>query len=121
MSKLKLSDQPVAYAEVVKSILAAVVVLGLVHLSGVQVAGIERCVTAVLGIIVWTQVTPNAHVDQKVDAAVTAKEQEIHSFLADAQLAAVSSEPPAVPMVVKDPLLDRDPRSFGPPKGSRKR
>lgn len=90
--KLKLSDQPVGYVEALKSVLALIVLLHLVHLSGAQVAGIERCIAAVLGVFVWTSVTPNAHVDAKIEAATQAKEAEIHSFLADAKLAELGGQ-----------------------------
>jgi hypothetical protein len=73
---MKLTDNPVVYSNAVKSILAMLVVLGAVTLSGEQVAAIVVAVEAVLGIIVFQSVTPNTKVAQKVDDANTAGYQQ---------------------------------------------
>jgi hypothetical protein len=83
--KLTFSDQPVAYVNAVKAILATIVILGIVTLTGEQVASIVVAVEAVFGIVLWSSVTPNKHVEEKVTEAETLgaanKELEIRQYL----------------------------------------
>jgi hypothetical protein len=74
--RIRPTDQPVAYANAVRAVLAALVILGAVDLDGEQVAGIVVAVEAILGVFVWSTVTPTNRVEAKVDAATSAGRNE---------------------------------------------
>ena len=89
--RLRLSDQPVAYSAAFKAVLAAVVIIGAVTLSGEQVAALSVAFDAILGVLVFASVQPNARVEAKVEAAADAA---TNAALAD--VASLTAEPTSV-------------------------
>lgn len=67
--RLRLSDQPVAYSAAFKAVLAMLVILGVISLSGEQVAAMSVAFDALLAVFVFASVQPNAKVEAKVSAA----------------------------------------------------
>lgn len=80
--KLKFSDQPVAYQELAKSVIYLLVGFTIVHWSDAQIVLVLAVVSGVLGIIVWSNVTPNTHVQTKIDDALAMQKADITTFLA---------------------------------------
>jgi hypothetical protein len=90
--KLGLSDQPVAYSAAFKAVLAMLVVLGAVTLSGEQVASMSVAFDAVLGVFVFAAVTPKKTVGTKVATAATHARLE-----ALADVASLTAKPKPAP------------------------
>lgn len=78
----KLSDQPVAYSNALRAVLAFVVLMGWVTLTTEQVAGAVLALEAVLGIFVWSAVTPVAQATARVARARKASQDETVAYLA---------------------------------------
>lgn len=74
--KLKLTDQPVAYSAAFKAVLAAIVIIGVVTLTGEQVAALSVAFDAILGVFVFAAVQPNAKVEAKVQNAAESARNE---------------------------------------------
>jgi hypothetical protein len=116
---MKFSNQPVAWSAAIKAVLLALVLLHIVTWTDVQVAGLVAVADAVLGLIVWSNVTPTAKVvEQQRTAAVNAtlqaetQAQAAAHLARKAALADVASlaplpEPPAAAM--KPPARKRAP------------
>lgn len=80
--RLRLSTQPVAWEKAVKSVIAVLVLFGVIEWTEDQIVGVLVAFEAVVGIMVWSSVTPNRHVEGKVNDAVVQKEAEINTYLA---------------------------------------
>lgn len=78
--KLRLTDQPVAYSAAFKAVLALLVILGAVTLSGEQVAAASVAFDALLGVFVFAAVVPTVKANAKVEQAAQAAR---HEALAD--------------------------------------
>lgn len=79
--RLRLTDQPVAYSAAFKAVLAALVILRVVHVDGEQVAALSVAFDAMLGVLVFASVTPNAKVDAKVDQAASNAKNETLAYV----------------------------------------
>lgn len=82
-----LTNQPVAYEKLAKAIVYLLVGFAVVSWTDTQIVLVLAVFESVLGIFVWSSVTPNARVAEKVDAATQSgadeREQEIVAYLAE--------------------------------------
>jgi len=67
--KAILAKQPVAIAAVIRSVLYALILGGVLHWDAMLLAGVALALEGVLGLFSWSQVTPNATAQANADAA----------------------------------------------------
>ncbi len=64
MLRNPLENEPVAVAAAVRAVLHSLVLLGIIALDAEALAGISLAVELVLGLLLRSAVTPNAHVSE---------------------------------------------------------
>lgn len=81
LRSLKVSDQPVAWEKALKAVLYLLVGFAVVSWTEGQIVLVLAVVESVVGLVVWSSVTPNTRVAEQVDTAVRENTADIHAFL----------------------------------------
>ncbi len=76
MLRNPLENEPVAVAAAIRAVLHSLVLLGIIVLDAEALAGISLAVELVLGLVLRSAVTPNAHVQEIATEAFMAGAEE---------------------------------------------